>query len=81
MKREPVTEEQVAALQRAFGLGATIITWDVDYSLGRGVRGPTSHCLWNKDGTRIDIEAGRTKILSQTREPDPSRPTRAVADD
>lgn len=73
-----MTKEQVAALQRAFGLGAAIVDWDVDYSLGRGVLGRRRHCLWTKSGHRVDVYIGASQMLSQTDEPDPDRPTTEV---
>ena len=72
MKFEKVTKEQVSALIKALGVGALIIDWkDIDYELGRGKKAD-GHCLFNKDGRRIDIGGySYGLIASQTKDPDP----------
>ncbi len=72
MMFEKITENQVKALIKCVGFGAIIIDWnDIDYELGRGIK-ENGHCLFNKDGRRIDIGGyGFGLIVSQTREPDP----------
>ena len=77
MKFEPVTKKQVQALIKSAGTGAIIIDWnDIDYDLGRGIKNEKDwnggHCLFNKDGRRIDIGGYDVGLLiSQTKEPDP----------
>lgn len=75
---EPVTIDQMLSLRRMLSpLASMLIDLDkVDLSLGRGVGEGTRRCLWTKEGHRIDIsvEYG-TFIASQTKEPDPNRPT------
>ena len=71
MKFEKVTRKQVAALVKSMGIQALIIDWtDIDYDLGRGIK-KDGHCLFNKDGRRIDIGGYNVGlIVSQTKKPD-----------
>ncbi len=71
---EKVTKAQVQALIKAIGMGAMIIDWhDIDLELGRGKTEEGGHCLFNRDGRRIDIGGYNVGLLvSQTKEPDPN---------
>lgn len=61
MKTEPVTKEQVAAMQRsierAHGRVGAMLTglWEVDLTKGRGILEGNTRCLWTQDGRRITI--------------------------
>lgn len=76
MKTEPVTKQQVKSLRKAlYSLGSEIvIDWEkIDYEVGRGVIGEKEHCLWTKEGKRINVNIGDhgTIIVKQSKEIDP----------
>ena len=76
---EPITADQMKWLHRLLpNMTLTLIDLDkVDMSLGRGVGEGTRRCLWTTDGKRIEISMEQgTLIASQTKKPDPNRPTR-----
>lgn len=80
--REPVTSDQVQAIARAVGMGAMIVDFHgVDCSLGRGVLQGYTRCLWTKRGHRITVSlfADGGLIVSQSKSPDPTRPTEILS--
>lgn len=73
MEQEAITKETVCMIQRAAGLGAMVINWDIDYHVGAGIVGKQEKCLWSKDGRRISctLIQGGGWIIGQSKNPDP----------
>jgi hypothetical protein len=77
IKLEPVKRAQVAILYQAMGMGRLIMPPlnDLDLELGRGVFGSRDHCLWAKDGRRVEINTDNGGVIaSVTKDPDPNYP-------
>lgn len=77
IETELLTPAIVQMIQRAAGMGAMIIDWDIDYTVGAGIVGPRSKCLWNKKGHRITCDLIRDGgwIIGESKEPDPLYPS------
>ncbi len=73
METEVLTLAIVQMIQRAAGMGAMVIDWNIDYTVGAGIIGPREKCLWSQDGKRIScvLLQGGGWIISQSKEPDP----------
>ena len=80
MKLEPLTEENLIVIRRAFpGVQGAILRLDhVDVSRGVGILSDGCKCVWTKDGHRIELsQAGGARMCSYSKEPDPEAPESA----
>lgn len=73
MRIEPVSKEQVKAVQKSLSASKKKISWnDIDYDVGRGVISRTKYCLWTKEGYRIEISVKSGQVtISQWERKDP----------